>query len=83
MNKNIILFLKYKNEIKNMNKSKKDYLYYQNLNNYGNRNRLQKCIESCKAHNGSLEIKYKFHAGVFIKGNEVHAIGIYFNGNLY
>ena len=32
MNKNIILFLKYKNEIKNMNKSKKDYLYYQNLN---------------------------------------------------
>jgi hypothetical protein len=33
MNKNIILFLKYKNEIKDMNKSKKDYLYYQNLNN--------------------------------------------------
>ena len=30
--KNNILFLKYKNEIKNMNKSKKDYLYYQNLN---------------------------------------------------
>ena len=32
MSKNNILFLKYKNEIKNMNKSKKDYLYYQNLN---------------------------------------------------
>lgn len=30
--KNNILFLKYKNEIKNMNKSKKDYFYYQNLN---------------------------------------------------
>ena len=32
MSKNNILFLKYKNEIKNMNKSKKDYLFYQNLN---------------------------------------------------
>ena len=44
---------------------------------------LKKCFESCKAYNGSLEIKYKFHAGVFIKGNEAHAIGINFNGNLY
>lgn len=30
-----------------------------------------------------MEIKYKFHTGVFIKGNEAHAIGINFNGNLY
>ena len=43
--KNNILFLKYKNEIKNMNKSQKDYLYYQNqnkINTNSNTNENQK-----------------------------------------
>ena len=43
MSKNNILFLKYKNEIKNMNKSKKDYLYFQNQNKiYTNENKKNK-----------------------------------------
>jgi hypothetical protein len=46
---------------------------------------LKNCFEPCKAYNGSMETKYKFHAGVFIRGNETHAIAICrnFNGKLY
>jgi hypothetical protein len=46
---------------------------------------LKKYFEPCKAYNGSRETKYKFHAGVFIRGNETHAIAICrnFNGKLY
>lgn len=45
--KNNILFLKYKNEIKNMNKSKNDYLYYQNQNkNDSNENQKNKAFNN-------------------------------------
>jgi ubiquitin C-terminal hydrolase len=46
---------------------------------------LKKYFEPCKAYIGSMETKYKFHAGVFIRGNETHAIAICrnFNGKLY
>lgn len=46
---------------------------------------LKNFFEPCKTYNGSMETKYKFHAGVFIRGNETHAIAICrnFNGELY
>ena len=46
---------------------------------------LKKYFEPCKAYTGSIETKYKFHAGVFIRGSETHAIAICrnFNGKLY
>jgi hypothetical protein len=46
---------------------------------------LKNYFEPCKSYNGSIETKYIFHAGVFIRGNETHAIAICrnFNGKLY
>lgn len=46
---------------------------------------LKHYFEPCKAYNGSMETIYEFHAGVFIRGNETHAIAICrnFNGELY
>lgn len=46
---------------------------------------LKNYFEPCKSYNGSMETKYIFHAGVFIRGNETHAIAICrnFNGTLY
>ena len=46
---------------------------------------LKKYFDPCKVYNGSMETKYKFHAGVFIRGDETHAIAICrnFKGKLY